>query len=578
MKLNRIFFLFYFALAPLNFVHAETLTVHDLAFPVDALTALDPQSTQVTIGNEVKVVAPARVAEHVVSYYFLAPEPRAVFTEGQVEDFVEKSIAASDITSAAAGMQWFCRQGQAGAVVSSETVLRWCKNSTGEAAIRRLLLALQESPGTNDNGPMIVRLVALLAAQDLEWVRSNAISLVYAHRADFIDVVQTMIVLSFEKPEILRKENVTALMQGMLNQGDADAHGLWETQQILEGIAESARSFRFPEYMGQLEALRRRPNDISLQNAAFKHIEAAASRHIQSKEYDVALLMLAGAGMAQKNPRTQELFGEALRGVNAANISLPREAAVQEMMRAAAAKDAGIRATIESMYERDVQAGIVSGNEAKIQDALHQLLMVRPDPSPANDELRLEHIYLLLRKGMRFAARDALDEVKTSISLFAWLRLFYAGIFIDRTTLLLLHLIFLFSLGYAGAVRFRVRREQPFAAQPPPRSRGPRQPQPGIEDDPEASRAFVEPNLAAQKHYDPETAEYAVCLDVLGLKAGTDKKAIKTAYRRAVKKYHPDFQKNQTPEASEKFIEITKAYERAMELFDILTTRGRGLH
>ena len=47
--------------------------------------------------------------------------------------------------------------------------------------------------------------------------------------------------------------------------------------------------------------------------------------------------------------------------------------------------------------------------------------------------------------------------------------------------------------------------------------------------------------------------------DTLGVAKGASEQEIKTAYRRAALKWHPD--RNKTVEANAKFKEITKAYE-----------------
>jgi len=49
---------------------------------------------------------------------------------------------------------------------------------------------------------------------------------------------------------------------------------------------------------------------------------------------------------------------------------------------------------------------------------------------------------------------------------------------------------------------------------------------------------------------------------ILGLENGTVKGEIKRAYRQLAKKYHPDI--NPSPDAHDKFIEITEAYEILM--------------
>ncbi|CAN5539953.1 hypothetical protein BH23BAC1_BH23BAC1_26310 [soil metagenome] len=53
-------------------------------------------------------------------------------------------------------------------------------------------------------------------------------------------------------------------------------------------------------------------------------------------------------------------------------------------------------------------------------------------------------------------------------------------------------------------------------------------------------------------------------LEVLGLKPGVSEQEIKQAYRKLVKKYHPDV--NKDPDAARKFIEISEAYKFLIEV------------
>ncbi|MEY3915936.1 MAG: hypothetical protein RLZZ103_1435, partial [Pseudomonadota bacterium] len=47
---------------------------------------------------------------------------------------------------------------------------------------------------------------------------------------------------------------------------------------------------------------------------------------------------------------------------------------------------------------------------------------------------------------------------------------------------------------------------------------------------------------------------------ILGVSKGADEKAIKSAYRKLAKELHPDKNKD-NPKASERFSEITQAYD-----------------
>lgn len=49
--------------------------------------------------------------------------------------------------------------------------------------------------------------------------------------------------------------------------------------------------------------------------------------------------------------------------------------------------------------------------------------------------------------------------------------------------------------------------------------------------------------------------------EILGVRRNANKKQIKKAYRKLVKEYHPDNNKERANWAKKKFIEVTKAYE-----------------
>lgn len=53
-------------------------------------------------------------------------------------------------------------------------------------------------------------------------------------------------------------------------------------------------------------------------------------------------------------------------------------------------------------------------------------------------------------------------------------------------------------------------------------------------------------------------------LEVLGLQPGVNEKEVKEAYRKLVKKYHPDV--NKAPDAAKKFIEVSEAYKFLMDV------------
>ena len=69
------------------------------------------------------------------------------------------------------------------------------------------------------------------------------------------------------------------------------------------------------------------------------------------------------------------------------------------------------------------------------------------------------------------------------------------------------------------------------------------------------------PQFRRQQKESPWDPILVGCLEVLGLEPGADLSSVKSAYRAAVKEYHPDVQSEHQGLASQRFLEITKAYE-----------------
>ena len=66
----------------------------------------------------------------------------------------------------------------------------------------------------------------------------------------------------------------------------------------------------------------------------------------------------------------------------------------------------------------------------------------------------------------------------------------------------------------------------------------------------------------------PEIHQYRECLRKLGITDAVTLAEIKTSYRNSVKGAHPDLQQDHSD--NDRFIELTKAYDNAVELHQLL--------
>lgn len=215
------------------------------------------------------------------------------------------------------------------------------------------------------------------------------------------------------------------------------------------------------------------------------------------------------------------------------------------------------------VYGEEVAATAESGEIAKSEILLSALLRMRPDPSFANDYLRLRQVKAYEALGNTDSSLEKLVEIRSwwnpkIAALYIW---WYAHLAPTTSGLLLVALAL--ALGFAVVNTTRRRRQL--------QARRPQNITSAKTDDVVEQNElpkFVSATPRAAPTLDPEYQEYVNCLRVFRLQPGADTAKIKTAYRNAVKEYHPD-RHNQSGSgamASEVFIEITRTYERLLKL------------
>ena len=88
---------------------------------------------------------------------------------------------------------------------------------------------------------------------------------------------------------------------------------------------------------------------------------------------------------------------------------------------------------------------------------------------------------------------------------------------------------------------------------------------PEEDDDDESDRpsGFA---ITGARMMSPSMQEYNRCLQALGLKPGASLRQVKSHYRTLIKKVHPDLNRNLSAVEKERFVTLTKMYDRLIEL------------
>lgn len=291
-------------------------------------------------------------------------------------------------------------------------------------------------------------------------------------------------------------------------------------------------------------------------------VNAAARDLVARGEAEAALLVLAEVEFARRTVDTHEVLLEVIKRARLEHRSAFVQPKVVGVLREFVAKDEALTEQLLALASGWVTVAAGAGDFTGSQEIFGLLTQLRPDPNPANDQLRFAWAVALLSVGDLAHARDVVATAHTPIPPLLWLRLQRAEHPLAVTALLVL----LFIIAGLLAVRWWMRSQELEV-----RGAGARESSSGDadatavgDDEHHPPPRFVRyaPDLRARAVAD----EYAECLAVFGVRPGARLAQIKNAYRSAVKSCHPDLNRSGSKAQADRFIYLTKTYERLLDL------------
>jgi DnaJ-domain-containing protein 1 len=282
-----------------------------------------------------------------------------------------------------------------------------------------------------------------------------------------------------------------------------------------------------------------------------------------------AIQVLLLLPIEQRSPFSHEIVTQALGVIDPRHSHLFTEPKIQQMMWAYANKDALIKDRYLDFLERAIEELGEEGDISQGSMLIANVRELRPDPSSSNDSLRFMLATLAAEQGKWKSAEGIMNGAKTKIPWSLKLSFFFRRhtFFLITPIILLLGLVFM-------------RLERRKARQEPSRKRDPRQSSSGPgpsedtvdpirdDDDFEGQRIESLHRLSRSMHDGRSLEEYDRLLLAFGLKREANSHDIKQAYRQAVKSCHPDRNPNADKAMNDEFIEMTKQYERLLELYE----------
>ena len=509
---------------------------------VDQVEVVDNRSTKIALFGESRIIATDGVDAFIVDAY--AEQPTRMQPQTS-EQLVVGCIQAGKIRLAQSAFRIFLRQAP-----NVEELRILLRRVSGRPGIGDLIVgSLAHSQALSLAPEVIALLLSSIPPREQEKVR--ALSEVYSVWGDEVRTAIAGGQLGLlEEEQYEEAERLLSTLRVMYGAEDP----VVVRMQRLHAQVSEARSASQAGQPGTIDLLLRSQADPRVQTLLsgfrVRALHKNAEDLIVGGRADEALRALARIEIAKRTPTTHALALRCLETLQPQPTSVIVDVSVDLFLRALVPFDERLHHGYDAALRRQWVALESLGQVRAASVLVETLVSLRPGDAAWAAKLRFEQALKLLAAGHPAEGR-ALLELVPSLTVGQRLQLFFRGYYFSR--LFVVALLFVGFCILAGVLLYKRFRS---AAPSMQESR------PAVEREPPSADEL--PQFRRQNKESSWDPELLHALRVLGLEAGADLAAVKSAYRIAVKEYHPDVQSEQSGLASQRFMEITKAYEHIL--------------
>lgn len=535
---------------------AEHREVYGLSIPVAEVSKVGTgKQFKVVVGTEARIVDGDFLNEYIVRAHLFgasAKKPPAP----DLFSFIGRAADANDLRLAALGL----------AALGSDDLARCLEQCAAPEVMRdvsREFLNLPEVFVAAREADDISRLLLAAAHGDGSWVRGKASRLLY----DNLRTLREVAVDKFRQELLKRNLNsayaISRLLLELLGESDAAVRELVYIERKLieafstdEGQARASLQSLLSLSDVDQEMLR------ALQPLVRDRLIEVADLMLSGRRNDEALRLLLTLPFDERTPRVHELLRSAISGLSSEQLTVIGDTKLLDSASRYAAEDPHIARALQAQILAKVRALNNEGRALQARIFFDELRSIYKDPSLDNDLIRIEIARAFFLIGERSEGERLLEGLSRPLGAPEAASLFISGRYISQSLQfiavfapILAALLYLLIEKVRESVRARQKRAKEALAEDEEESTV----------RPQFSRQGMFVNHALVNPLNPRLAEYRGCLEVLGLTVNADLDEIKRTYRSAVKAAHPDMQQTGSF-ATERFVEITNAYDRLIQL------------
>ncbi len=552
-----------------EFACADTVTYGGVSLSIDSQEDLHDGTIKVVIRGKPSLLPKEGFERGVALHYMTEPELSSYISSGDLLMLITGTLQGGDSEVAVNAIASAIRSRSMSPEAFGDFIGKVAALPGGQGAIEAALRMVGQNVRDQP-------LCLSLPHTDVDKLVDFDVQL---SRASFTSSCYTL--LSGEALALFRKgdlSGVKRVLEALVSLRVSDQQVIKDVKKsalIFTQISDAAGQGQYSVAVTALESLRKDPIFGSVAAVGISAVVTKlGEQSLQRGDYAAALYFLTRADFKQRTPQQHLMLSRAIRGLSAASLKVTLETQTQNILMMYAGKDEAVRDDLIEYFERVFKERLGDHDVETANQVIKVVVALRPDPSERNDVLRRHVVDELIALERPQEARLALQQIvvaRVPLTLRVWL--FASGSLGGLIAVVLSGVVLLTALVCSVVVGrrwYRLRRAV------------------GNEADGDKTGSTVTSangsNVDDAKHdqghsrtfvfYPPEfrvsgwRGEYESLLSYFELPSEATLSEIKVAYRKRVKEAHPDRNLTAVGDSSDQFIEISKKYERLLELRD----------
>ena len=542
---------------------AEQAEICGVNLAVDQISEIDDKNVKLVVFGETVLIPKTKAAETVLISYLKHSSEALSFGADKWKGIFDNCLKAKKPELAALTFILYAGSSQAKGTVNTDYIEAVFLDKADSLAAAKEISQLREFRVLDSKIKNPIFLA--LGIDDVHWLRVNLLGKSFYLSEDFQNYCEAKLTDSLKVKNIPLAKKIAYLLEALFI-ANAEKYKKYNLAcNLIEELLSNGADLSSNKLL-TLVSIRNTDDSLRavLDPFLIEGFHSLAKSAIERQKYDEALSLLSSINADQATPTTFEIIKLVITKIDPSSKVLANET-VNALLANSAANDNTLNPLLHKLYSERTLRLLEVYN---LNDALKTFESFK---ALSKDEallrkLKFDIAIKFLRLGNKEEANKYLAQLNlTFVDRF---KLFLDGYYGHPVLYVLVILVPLIAkLAYefftkASAVSNSVPRMEPVEKTPGAGLRTTATPEEEVAN-------FVSSRVAKQKN--PLFDEYNDCLAIFELQKGADLKTIKTAYRNAVRKIHPDLNaSHQSADDASRFVELTKTYDRVRELHRLL--------